>query len=79
MRAVAASLLILFITLLGQGAGPWAVGVLSDALAPAYGVLSLRVALVIVLLASLFGAGLLGIASRRYPADLARMAQRKAS
>jgi MFS family permease len=74
MRSVAASLLILFITLLGQGAGPWAVGALSDALAPAYGVISLRIALVAVLLASLVGAGLLAVAARRYPADLARAA-----
>ena len=74
MRSVAASLLILFITLLGQGAGPWAVGLLSDRLEPDFGALSLRFALVAVLLTSLIGAGLLGLAARRYPADLARVA-----
>jgi len=73
MRSVAASVLILFITLLGQGAGPWAVGLLSDGLAPSFGPLALRYALVAVLVTSLVGAGLLAVAARRYPADLARV------
>ena len=71
MRAVAASILILFITLLGMGAGPWCVGLLSDALAPRYGAEALRYALVAVLLVSGFGAAALAAGARFLPADLA--------
>ena len=64
MRAVAASVLIFFITLLGMGAGPWVVGALSDWLAPSYGVDSLRFALVAVLATSAVGAVSIFLASR---------------
>lgn len=73
MRAVAASVLIFFITLLGMGAGPWAVGALSDAFAPAYGLNSLRVALVVVLAASAVGAVAILSAARSLRVDTARM------
>jgi hypothetical protein len=71
MRAVAASILILFMTLLGMGAGPWCVGLLSDALAPRLGQDALRWALVAVLSASSIGAAALASGARRLPADLA--------
>jgi MFS family permease len=73
MRAVAASILILFITLLGMGAGPWCVGLLSDALAPRFGAAdALRFALVLVLVVSALGAAALATGARHLPADLAR-------
>jgi MFS family permease len=71
MRAVAASILILFITLFGMGAGPWAVGWLSDLLAPRFGAGSLRYALVAVLSVSAFGAAALARGAQLLPADLA--------
>ena len=49
MRAIAASIIVLFITLLGQGGGPWAVGILSDYLAPSFGRDSIRVAMAMAL------------------------------
>jgi MFS family permease len=71
MRAVAASILILFMTLLGMGAGPWCVGLLSDALAPRLGADALRWALVAVLSVSAIGAAALAAGARCLPADLA--------
>ncbi len=72
MRAVAASILIFFITLLGMGFGPQAVGMLSDALEPSLGVESVRYALVLVLGTSAIGAACLAMAARTLPGDLAR-------
>jgi hypothetical protein len=71
MRALAASILILFVTLLGMGAGPWAVGGLSDLFAPRFGAEGLRYALVLVLGTSAFGAAALALGSRSLVADLA--------
>lgn len=71
MRSLAASVLILFVTLLGMGAGPWAVGWLSDLLAPRFGAESLRWALVGVLATSALGAAALALGSRSLRADLA--------
>lgn len=72
MRAVAASVLIFFMTLLGMGAGPWAVGALSDLFAPAFGAESLRWALVSVLATSAVGAGALFAAGSSLREELAR-------
>jgi len=72
MRAVASSVLIFFMTLLGMGAGPWAVGALSDWLAPGYGIDSLRVALVAVLSTSAVGAGAIFLAGRSLRAEMGR-------
>lgn len=47
MRGVAAAILLFIINMIGLGAGPWAVGLLSDALAPRYGVDSLRWSLMV--------------------------------
>lgn len=49
MRAVAASVLVLFITLLGQGAGPQIIGILSDAFEPQHGIDSIRISIAVVL------------------------------
>jgi len=69
MRAVAASVLIFFITLLGMGAGPQAVGLLSDWLAPTRGEQALPIALVAVLSISLVGAAVIASAARSLPED----------
>jgi len=47
MRSVASSILLFVANIIGLGAGPWAVGALSDALAPHYGADSLRWSLMI--------------------------------
>ena len=49
MRAVAASIMVLFITLLGQGAGPQAIGILSDLFEAEHGLNSIRIAIAVVL------------------------------
>jgi MFS family permease len=49
MRAVASSILMFFLNLIGMGLGPQAVGIISDALAPEYGAEGLRWSLLIVL------------------------------
>lgn len=48
MRATAAAILLFILNLIGLGLGPQAVGVLSDLLAPSYGVESLRYALLCI-------------------------------
>ena len=70
MRALAASLLVLSLSLLGQGAGPLVVGLLNDALAPRFGDEAVRYSLVIVLATSLLGAACLALAARHYQRDL---------
>ena len=47
MRSVASSILLFVANIIGLGAGPWAVGALSDFLAPQYGADSLRWSLMI--------------------------------
>lgn len=51
MRALVSAILLFVINLIGLGLGPLVVGVLSDALAPRYGVESVRYALLIVVAA----------------------------
>jgi MFS family permease len=48
MRATASAILFFILNLIGLGLGPQAVGVLSDVLAPTYGVQSIRYALLFV-------------------------------
>ena len=45
MRSVAAAVLLFILNMIGLGAGPQAVGILSDILQPSYGDESLRYAL----------------------------------
>jgi predicted MFS family arabinose efflux permease len=49
MRATASALLFLVLNIIGLGAGPWVVGVLSDLLAPSLGTESLRYAMLYAL------------------------------
>jgi MFS family permease len=69
MRAVASSFIILFITFLGTGLGPWAVGALNDALEPEYGVLAIRWSLLIVLWTCSLGAVLFAISAKTIARD----------
>lgn len=69
MRALGASLLILCITLLGMGAGPQAVGLLNDALAPQFGASAIRYSMVIVISTCAIGALLLLWGSRSFERD----------
>jgi MFS family permease len=50
MRALVSALLLFVINLIGLGLGPWAVGLLSENLKPAYGIESVRYALLWVVL-----------------------------
>jgi MFS family permease len=74
MRALGASLVILCITLFGMGAGPQAVGILNDALAPALGEAAVRWSMVIVIASTALGALLLFLGSRSFARDCARAA-----
>jgi len=70
MRATAAALLILAGSLFGLGLGPLVVGLLSDALQPAHGAESLRLALLVVVPLYLWSAAHYFAASRTLAADL---------
>jgi MFS family permease len=71
MRALASAILLFFLNLIGLGAGPFAVGWLSDVFAPSFGKESVRWALVIPLALNVLGAFAYWQASRSYAAELA--------
>jgi len=71
MRATAAALVILFITFLGTGLGPWAVGYLNDVLEPTYGRLAIRWSLLAVLSTCSLGGVLFALGARTIRRDLA--------
>jgi MFS family permease len=73
MRATLAAVVVLSLTLLGQGAGPQVVGLLNDALAPRFGDEAVRYSLVAVLATSLAGAGMLALAARHYLRDVSAL------
>ncbi len=70
MRALASAILLFFLNLIGLGAGPFAVGWLSDALAPRFGAESVRWALAIPLALNTVGAFAYWRASKSYAAEL---------
>jgi MFS family permease len=70
MRALASAILLFFLNLVGLGAGPYAVGLLSDALMPQLGAQSVRWALVIPLALNGVGALCFWRASKTYAAEL---------
>ena len=72
MRAVASSVLLLVLNLVGMGLGPWATGLISDLFAPELGDESLRYALVIVVLANLWCAIHYFLSARTLKDDLSR-------
>jgi MFS family permease len=76
MRATSGALLLLVGNLIGLGLGPLAIGVLSDALEPRFGVESLRYALLLAPIAAVIGAALYFRAATTLRADIARAESR---
>jgi MFS family permease len=72
LRALATSVLILNTTLIGMGAGPWAVGYASDLFSDSLGVEALRYALVAGLITNPIGALFFWRAARSLREDLAQ-------
>lgn len=70
MRAVAASILVLFITLLGQGAGPFAIGILNDTLANRFGEDAIRYSMALLLSTYVLAAGGLVWGARSFRQDI---------
>ena len=70
MRTLAASLMILSITLIGMGAGPQVVGVLNDVLSSRFGEDAVRYSMSIVLATSLLGSLALLLGARHLKDDL---------
>ena len=70
MRAMASAFIIVFITFLGTGLGPFAVGALNDWLEPRYGVFAIRYSLLIVLWTCSIGAVLFALSARTIRADM---------
>lgn len=73
MRSTAGSINVLFTSVLGFGLGPLCIGILSDALAPSFGMESLRYALLAPVFAIPVGAAALYAAARSFPSDLRSM------
>lgn len=72
MRATASAVLFLIINIIGLGAGPWAVGFVSDLLAPSLGGESLRYALLYLLTpVALWSALHFGLAAKTLREDIA--------
>ncbi|MEZ4215898.1 MAG: MFS transporter [Myxococcota bacterium] len=71
MRALAASVIVFFITLLGQGLGPQAVGWLNDAFAPRFGDAAIRASMCAVLASYVVAFAALVAGARSLPRDLA--------
>ncbi len=71
MRAIASSFIIIFITFLGTGLGPWAVGILNDVLEPTHGDEAVRWSLFYLLLSCSIGALLFAFAGRTIERDMA--------
>ena len=70
MRAVASSVLLFFLNLIGMGLGPQAVGLLNDLLAPQYGVEAIRWSLLIVLASKFIAIALFFLAAKYVMEDL---------
>ena len=70
MRAVASSIMIFFLNLIGMGLGPQAVGIISDLLTPEYGAAGLRWSLLIVLSSKFVSIALFVLAARYVVIDL---------
>lgn len=79
MRAVASSILLFFINLIGMGFGPQAVGILSDLMTPEYGVEGLRWSLLIVLGSKVVSITLFLLAAQHVVLDLKQRTQPKPS
>jgi hypothetical protein len=76
MRAVAAALVTLMFNFIGTGLGPFAVGLMSDILAPRLGLRALPTAMWLAALASLGAALAFAIGARHLRRDVIRASQR---
>jgi predicted MFS family arabinose efflux permease len=74
MRSVAAAVLLFILNIIGLGAGPQVVGILSDLLAPKFGQESLRYALLFSSVVNVWAAAHYYIAGKYLAADLAESA-----
>jgi predicted MFS family arabinose efflux permease len=74
MRALCSAILFFVLNMIGLGLGPFLTGLLSDMLAPAYGVDSLRYAMLCTAQVGLLAIFLLYQGAKRLPADLAKQA-----
>ena len=72
MRAQASAILFFVLNLIGLGLGPMATGFLSDYLRPEYGNLSIRYALITMVMVNLWCATHYYLATRTLRDDLAR-------
>ncbi len=70
MRATASAILLFIINIVGAGAGPFIVGALSDFYAPDHGTLSIRYALLTVMVVFLFAYACFEFACRHFESDL---------
>lgn len=73
LRAVAASIVLLLVSLIGMGLGPLLVGALSDVLVPLFGAASLRYALLVAVAANLWAMVHYGLAAKTVAADIGRL------
>ena len=76
MRAMASAILLLIANIIGLGAGPWAIGALSDLLTPSYGADGLRYSLLIVGVLGFWIAWHFWQGGKHLPRDLARADER---
>jgi MFS family permease len=74
MRALASALMLLTATCFGQGVGPLAVGMISDALRPEWGTDAVRYGLLSAALTTVLGALIFVVAARSIGADIRRVA-----
>jgi hypothetical protein len=72
MRATASAIVLFIINIVGAGAGPLLVGLLSDLFAAQHGVLSIRYALAVTVTAMVAGYACFALSSRHFSQDLAR-------
>jgi predicted MFS family arabinose efflux permease len=70
MRALASAILLFILNMIGLGLGPLLVGIVSDALAPAHGPLSIRYALMIVAASKFIAIWMFWAASKSLVKDL---------
>jgi len=73
MRAMTSALVLFIANIIGLGAGPWAIGALSDLLAPSLGTESLRWSLFLFGFIGPWAAWHFYLAGRHLPRDLARV------
>jgi len=73
MRGVASAILLFIINIIGLGAGPWMIGIVSDLLAPRYGADSLRWSLMIFGSVGIWVAYHFYVGGKHLAADLARV------